>query len=115
MQGKFDEAMDPAGIRVSLTARRDGAIAGFLMARADRGDFGRSAPVAVLDTIGVDPDSAHHGVGHALLAQLCFNLEALHIDRLETSVAPRDLALQGFLYGAGFEPSQRLAFALKVR
>ena len=33
------EAMDDSAIRVSLTARLDGTIVGFLMARADFGDF----------------------------------------------------------------------------
>jgi len=107
---KFAEAMADSGIRVSLTARLDGSIVGYLMARADIGDFGRTEPVAVLDTIGVHPDFAHHGLGHALLSQLFANLGALRIERVETVVAPRDLALLGFLYDVGFRPSQRLPF-----
>lgn len=111
---KLEEAMDDSGIRVSLTASLDGAIVGFLMARADLGDFGRTEPVAVLDTIGVDPDYGHHGIGHALVSQLFANLGALHIDRVETVVAPTDLALLGFLYGTGFKPSQRLGFVQRL-
>ncbi len=107
---KLGEAMDDSAIRVSLTARLDGAIVGLLMARADLGDFGRTEPVAVLDTIGVDPAYARQGVGHALLSQLFANLAALRIDRVETAVAPADLALLGLLYSTGFKPSQRLAF-----
>jgi len=108
--GKLDEAMDDSAIRVSLAARVDDAIVGYLMARADLGDFGRTEPVAVLDTIGVDPNYGHRGIGHALMSQLFVNLGALHIDRVETVVAPGDLALLGFLYSTGFKPSQRLAF-----
>ncbi len=109
--GKLGEAMNDSTLRVSLTARRDGAIVGYLMARADLGDFGRTEPVAVLDTIGVDPAYEHHGVGHALMSQLFANLDALHVDRVETVVEPTtQLALLGFLYGTGFKPSQRLAF-----
>ncbi len=107
---KLGEAMDDSAIRVSLTARLDGAIVGYLMARADLGDFGRTEPVAVLDTIGVDPAYARHGVGHALLSQLFANLGALRIDRVETVIAPADLPLLGLLYSTGFKPSQRLAF-----
>ena len=114
MRDKFNDAMDETAIRVSLTARSHGAIVGFLMARADLGDFGRAAPVAILDTIGVDPAAAHHGIGHALLSQLFVNLDALRIERVETVVAPRDLQLLGFLYEAGFTPSQRLPFLLRV-
>ena len=100
IEGKLDEAMRDSAIRVSLTARLEGAIVGFLMARADLGDFGRVEPVAVLDTIGVDPRYGRHGVGHALVSQLFANLEALHIDRVETVVVPSDLSLLAFLLDA---------------
>ncbi len=113
---KLDEAMGESGVRVSLCARLDDAIVGYLMARADFGDFGRAQPVAVLDTIGVDPAVAHHGVGHALLSQLFENLGALHVDRVETVVElTTQLALLGFLLSTGFKPSQRLAFVRHVQ
>ncbi len=115
MSHKLDEAMADSAIRVSLTARQDDAIVGFLMARADLGDFGRTEPVAVIDTIGVDPDYAHRGIGHALLSQLFANLGALRIERVETIVGPRDLALLGFLYDAGFAPSQRIPFRKRLQ
>jgi ribosomal protein S18 acetylase RimI-like enzyme len=111
IRGKLGEAMDDSAVRVSLSARLDGAIVGFLMARADLGDFGRADPVAVLDTIGVDPAYGHRGVGHALLSQLFANIGALCIERVETMVRPTELPLLGFLLGTGFTHSQRLAFA----
>jgi ribosomal protein S18 acetylase RimI-like enzyme len=114
MQHKLVEAMHDSAIRVSLTARMDGTIVGFLMARVDLGDFGRTEPVAVIDTIGVDSGYGHRGVGHALLSQLFVNLGALRIERVETVVAPRDLALLGFLYDVGFAPSQRLPFVRQL-
>jgi ribosomal protein S18 acetylase RimI-like enzyme len=111
IQGKLAEAMNDSAIRVSMTARLDGTIVGYLMARADLGDFGRTEPAAVLDTIGVDPEYEHRGIGRALLSQLFANLGALRVERVETSTAPRDQALLGFLFDAGFVPSQRLAFS----
>ena len=66
--------------------------------------------MAVIDTIGVHPGYTHRGVGHALLSQLFVNLGALRVERVETVVAPRDLALLGFLYDVGFAPAQRLPF-----
>ncbi len=110
MQAKLAEAMMESAIRVSMTARLDGSIVGYLMARADLGDFGRTEPAAVIDTFGVDPEYEHRGVGRALLSQLFANLGALRVERVETLTAPRDQALLGFLYDAGFQPSQRLAF-----
>ena len=112
--GLLAETLADSAIRVSLTARLDDVIVGFVMARADLGDFGRTEPVAVMDTIGVDPEYGHRGVGHALLSQLFLNLGALRIERVETQVAPRDLSLLGFLYDVGFAPSQRLAFARRI-
>ena len=111
IHGKLDEAMNDSAIRVSMTARLDGAIVGYLMARADLGDFGRIEPAAVIDTVGVDPEYEHRGVARAMLSQLFANLGALRVERVETSTAPRDQALLGFLFDAGFVPSQRLAFS----
>jgi predicted N-acetyltransferase YhbS len=111
---KLAETLDDSSIRVSLTARLEGAIVGFLMARADLGDFGRSQAVAVLDTLGVDPGYEHRGVGHALVSQLFGNLDALHVDRVETVVAPSDLGLLAFFQSTGFEPAQRLAFLKRL-
>ena len=114
IEGQLAEAMNDSAIRVSLTARLDGTIVGFLMARADLGDFGRTEPAAVLDTIGVDPEYAHRGVGRALVSQLFANLGALRVERVETLTAPRDQALLGFLLDVGFKPSQRLAFTRAI-
>ncbi len=114
MQGKLAEAMNDSAIRVSMTARLDGAIVGYLMARADIGDFGRTEAAAVIDTIGVDPEYQHRGIGRALLSQLFANLGALRVERVETSTAPRDQALLGFLFDAGFKPAQRLAFTRAI-
>ena len=110
----FDEAMNDSAVRVSLLACVDGIAAGFVMARTDFGDYGRAEPVAVLDTIGVDPDYAHRGVGHALLSQLFVNLAALRVERVETVVTRENFGLLGFFYDAGFEQSQHLSFDKRV-
>ncbi len=115
MRAQLAEALDDSAIRVSLVARLDDTVVGCLMARTDLGDFGRTEPVAIIDTVGVDPEYAHRGVGRALISQLFVNLGALRVERVETIVAPRDLALLGFFYRCGFKPSQRLAFARRVR
>jgi len=114
MRAQLAEALDDSAIRISLVARLDDTVVGYLMARTDLGDFGRTEPVAIIDTIGVDPEYAHRGVGHALMSQLFVNLGALRVERVETIIAPRDMALLGFLYGCGFAPSQRLAFGRRV-
>jgi ribosomal protein S18 acetylase RimI-like enzyme len=108
------EAMGDSAIRVSLVARSGGAPAGFVMAKTDFGDFGRTEPTAVIDTIGVHPQFAGAGIGTALLSQLFVNLHALHVQRVETVVARYNYDLLGFFHKAGFSPGSRLAFVKRI-
>jgi ribosomal protein S18 acetylase RimI-like enzyme len=112
---KFDEALLESAVSVSLVAEQDGTQAGFVMARVDFGEFGHTEPVAVLDTIGVDPEFGGRGIGSALISQLLANVSGLRIERVETEVAREDFALLRFLYRLGFEPSDRLIFAKPIR
>lgn len=111
IRAKMSEALDRAGVRVSLVAEIDRTPVGFVMAKMEFGEFGRIEPVAVIDTIGVDPNFRRAGVASALLSQLVVNLRGLTIDRLETEVARDQFDLLGFFYRRGFAPSQRLAFS----
>jgi len=114
LQQKFSEVLDEAGIRVSLVAEIDDVAAGFVMARVDYGEFGRTAPTAVMDTIGVDPAWEHAGVGHALISQLLANLEALRVDKVRTEVDWQLFSLNRFLADCGFLPAQRIALSLSL-
>jgi GNAT superfamily N-acetyltransferase len=114
LKERVKEALGESAVRVSLVARCEDSLAGYAMARMDFGDFGRAEPVAVLDTLGVDPGFAGRGVGSALLSQLAVNLAALGIERIETTVAPDDFALLGFLYRAGFARAERLPFVMRL-
>ncbi len=107
---KLEEALHESDIRVSLVAELDGVAVGFIMARVDLGEFGRSETSAILDTIGVDPDYRDRGVGRALLSQLLANLTTLRIDKVLTEVDWADRELMGFLDRCGFAPSPRLCF-----
>jgi GNAT superfamily N-acetyltransferase len=105
---KLDEALHESDIRVSLVAEQDGRPVGFIMARVDFGEFGCVEPTAVMDTIGVDPDYGHQGIGHALLSQLLMNLTLLRVERIRTEIDWRDRDLLAFLADCGFNPAQRL-------
>lgn len=104
------EALADSSVRVSLVARLEGVTAGFLMAKTDFGDFGRTGPVAVIDTIGVDPEYTGSGIGAAMLSQLFVNLHALRVEHVETVIEGGNTDLLGFFHRAGFAPSQRLEF-----
>jgi predicted N-acetyltransferase YhbS len=109
-QRKLHEALRDSDVRISLVAEQDAVPIGFIMARVDLGEFGRVESTAVIDTLGVDPQYAGHGVGRALLSQLLGNLTSLRVDRVLTDVAWGQADLLGFLAGCGFAPSSRLPF-----
>jgi predicted N-acetyltransferase YhbS len=109
------EALADSAVRVSLVARIDGGVAGFVMARMDYGDFGRAEPAAVIDTVGVDPLRARQGIGRALLSQLLVNLHGIGVERIETVVPAGELALLGFFCATGFRPAERLSLAKRCQ
>ena len=113
-QLKINEALDESGIRVSLVAEIDDHVAGFLMARVDFGEFGRTESVAAIDTIDVDPLHRGRGVGQALMSQLKTNLTGLRVDTMRTNVDWNHLEMIAFFDKAGFKPSQRIAFVKKL-
>ena len=113
-EAKFREVVNETGIRVSVVAEVDGRPAGYIMARLDYGEFGHTEPVAVIDTIGVDPGLGHSGIGSAILSQLLFNLDALHVERVRTSVSWNNFALLGFLERNHFKPAQHLVLTKTV-
>lgn len=113
-QRKLAEALDESAVRVSLTAEVDGSVAGFVMARVDFGEFGRTEPEAVMDTIGVAPRFGHKGIATALLSQLTINLIGLRIERVHTEVDWNHFGLLSFLDRMGFRPRQRLALRRTV-
>ncbi len=108
------EALVDSAVRISLAARVDKGVAGYLMARVDYGDYGRAEPAAVIDTVGVDPLRPRQGIGRALLSQLFVNLRGLGVERVETVVAAGDLDLLGFFHAAGMRPAERLPFMKKL-
>ena len=108
---KLDQALHESGIRVSLVAEIDRQVVGFVMARVDFGEFDRTEPTAVLDSIGVDPGFGHRLVGSALLSQLLGNLATLRCETIHTEIDANHYDLARFLTRYAFKPAQALAFA----
>ena len=92
----------------------DGCLVGAVLGSLHYGEFGQPEPIAVLDTILVDPGFARQGIGTALLEQLVKNLRALGIDRLRTEVAWDEHDLGRFLGRQGFAPAPRLVLELRL-
>jgi ribosomal protein S18 acetylase RimI-like enzyme len=111
---KVHEVIKESGVRVSLVAEVDGMFAGFIMARVDFGEFGRTASTAIIDTLGVSTGFARRNVGKALMSQLLANLASLQVEKVRTEVEWNDFGLSTFLDRCGFHPSQRLSFSRRV-
>jgi ribosomal protein S18 acetylase RimI-like enzyme len=103
-----------SSVEVSLGAEVDGSLVGFLLARVWTGEFGATEPVAVLDTLGVHPGFRRHGIGEALLEQLCTNLRGLGVGVLRTEVEWADLDLLRFFHHHGFRPAARVCLDLDL-
>ncbi len=110
----LESALRESGVRLSLVAEQDNSVVGFLMARVYYGEFGRTESTAMLDTIGIHPDFTRQGIGKALLEQLCKNLKALGVEKLETVVSWDEWELLRFLGTHGFTPSPRLCLERKL-
>jgi predicted N-acetyltransferase YhbS len=113
-QGKLRRAIQDADINISLGAELDGVLVGALLGSVHFGEFGQPEPVAVLDTVLVDPAFGRRGVGRGLMEQLLLNLAGLHIERLRTEVAWTELELLGFFARSGFAPVPRLVLERAV-
>ena len=108
LERRLQEALQTSGIRRSLAAECAGEGVGFLLAGVDYGEFGLPDPVAVVDTLGVDPGNRGQGVGRALVESLLAQVRGLGIDRVQTIVDWDRIELLGFLREMGFAPSPKL-------
>jgi len=103
---KQREVLHQSGVRISLIAEIDGLSVGFIMARVDYGEFGRTGAEAVMDAVGVDPGFQGQGVGRALMTQLMENLSTLRVETVRTELDWNDITLIPYLDTVGFEPAQ---------
>ena len=113
-EGKLKRALGESDVRISLGAELDGFLVGAVLGSLQYGEYGQPEPIAILDTILVDPDCAGRGVGRGLLESLTRNLRAFGIERLRTEVAWDEHALNRFLGKAGFVPAPRLVLELRL-
>lgn len=114
LRQKLEEALRDSRIMVSLGAEVDGNLVGFLMGRLYYGEFGVAEPVALLDTIGVDPERPRAGIGRALIDQFKTNLRAVGIEKIQTQAAWNEWELLGFLEASGFRPEPRVFLSAEI-
>ena len=108
---RLEAALADSGGFISVALEDgSGALIGFSIARVQTGEFGEDRRVAVLDVIGVDPDSQKHRHGMRLLEAITEYARKRGVDELRTQVDWNDGDLIGFFATAGFllAPSQVL-------
>jgi ribosomal protein S18 acetylase RimI-like enzyme len=108
-QLKFEELVQsPERLPTSLVAEtEDGTVVGFVMGELFIGEYGISHE-ATLDTIGVDPDHQHRGIGKQLLKEFMDHLKALGARKINTLVDSNDSLMMHFFSSNQFGPSQTL-------
>ena len=93
----------------SLVAEeRDGTVAGFVMGEIYIGEYGISKEKATLDTIGVDPDCQHKGIGKQLIDEFMDHLRTLGVQKINTLVDWNDSKLIHFFSANQFSPSKTI-------
>jgi ribosomal protein S18 acetylase RimI-like enzyme len=86
----------------------DGALAGYVMARLLRGEFGGDALTAQLDAIGVDPEFQGRGAGRALMRALDKIMRQKGVTELQSQVDWTNHTLTGFFAKTGFTVAPRI-------
>jgi GNAT superfamily N-acetyltransferase len=112
--GKLQRALAGSDIVISLGAERDGLLVGAVLGTLQYGEYGLPEPVAVLDTVLVDPALRGQGIADALFDQLARNLGALGIRKVRTEVGWDEHDLNRFLGHRGFVPAPRLVLELAL-
>ncbi|KAB2917383.1 MAG: GNAT family N-acetyltransferase [Hyphomicrobiaceae bacterium] len=90
------------------------ALCGFAIARILRGEFGREHAVAVLDALGVEPETQECGIGHALMEELIKAMREMGIRSLQSQVDWANQDLLRFLQASDFKIAPRLALERSV-
>jgi len=81
---------------------------GFAVARILRGEFGQKDAIAVLDAVGVDPQSGEHGLGQSLMEGLVDLSEKRGARSLQSQVSWTQFDLLRFFNASRFKLAPRL-------
>ena len=93
----------------SLVAeKKDGTVVGFVMGELYMGEYGIFQERATLDTIGVDPDYRHKGIGKQLINEFMDHLRKLGVQKINTLVDWNDTRLIHFFSANQFSPSKTI-------
>jgi ribosomal protein S18 acetylase RimI-like enzyme len=93
----------------SLVAEgEDGTVVGFVMGELFMGEYGIFQEEATLDTIGVDPQYQHQGIGEQLMNEFMDHLRKVGVRKINTLVDWNDSKLIHFFSANQFSPSKTI-------
>jgi ribosomal protein S18 acetylase RimI-like enzyme len=104
---KFDKLFGSKDyLPASLVAEdENGTVVGFVMGELYMGEYGIFQEQAALDTIGVDPDCRHKGIGEQLINEFMDHLRRVGVKKIYTLVDWNDSNLIRFFSANKFSPS----------
>ena len=107
---KFETLVQsPDHLPTSLVAEKeDGTMVGFVMGKLYIGEYGITEKNATLDTIGVDPDYQHKGIGQQLINEFIDHLRSLGVQKVDTLVDGNDSEMMHFFSSNRFIPSKTI-------
>ena len=107
---KFDKLFKSIDyLPTSLVAEEaGGTVVGFVMGELFMGEYGIFQKEATLDTIGVDPDYQHMGIGEQLINEFVDHLKSLEVEKVNTLVNWNDSKLIHFFSANQFGPSKTI-------
>ncbi len=116
-QVKFEKLVQSKDyVPASLVAEIEGGtVVGFVMGELYIGDYGISQEEATLDTIGVDPDYQHRGIGEQLINEFMDHLRTLGVRKINTLVDWNDSKLIHFFSANQFSPSKTINLERSLR
>jgi predicted N-acetyltransferase YhbS len=91
-----------------IAEKEDGTVVGFVMGELYIGEYGISRQRATLDTIGVDPEYQHKGIGERLISEFMDHLRRLGVEKVNTLVDWDDSGLIRFFSENHFGPSKTI-------
>ena len=108
---KFEKLLESNEyVPTSLVAEEeeDGTVVGFVMGELYMGEYGISQEGATLDTIGVDPNHQHKGIGERLINEFVDHLKDLGVQKINTLIDKNDSELMHFFSTNRFSPSKTI-------
>jgi len=78
------------------------------------GEYGISQEAATLDTIGVDLDHQHKGIGKQLMGEFFAHLKSLGVQKVNTLVGLKNIKLTRFFNANQFIPSKTINLERKL-